>query len=99
MYIVRGLTPRPSCSFRLCQFSHISTVTSTALFSERFNAHNDRTPHRGAAFSSVKCPTWCQTPDQGATFQPLGVDVRRQGADVTQVAVLLGVVETVTDHE
>ena len=47
MCIVRGLAPRPSCSFR-----HISSATSVLRrqprsYSGRKDRHNDRTPHRG----------------------------------------------------
>src|SRR5665647_2039639 len=87
MYL-RGLVPRPSCS--LC---HVNRDLSQCG-----NGHHDGTPHGTATVSPVKRPTrcWCSRTRSGAAS---GVDVRRQGADVAQVAELLGVVQAIADDE
>src|SRR5665647_2699482 len=87
MYL-RGLMPRPSCSF-----CHVNRDVSRCG-----NGHYDGTPHRTATVSPVKRLTWCWC-SRTRSGAASGVDVRRQGADVAQVAEPLGVVQAVADDE
>src|SRR6478609_5622564 len=92
---VRGSGPRPSWS--------LSKVVRGS--SQRADGGDDGTPQGGAAFSLVNdqqdggVPAGVALLGVDRTAPTSGVDVRGEGADDPQVAVLLRVVEAVADDE
>src|SRR5665647_164188 len=94
----RGSVPRPSCSFRhvKCDLHPRRRRSYRRYTEQRSGIVASQTPDIVLVFQSPGGMCGRRAPGSGSAS---GVDVWRQGADVAQVAVLLGVVQAIADDE